>query len=710
MQSLPVQAKLSIGKSDDEFEKEADQVADTVMRLPDSSAPGHGEMSSPALKKASPVTPLYLQRLCADCEQQQQGISDTHVQASVGQGSSSHPDHGVEHQLKTPSGGSHVPHQVRHRSESVLGADLSHVRVHDDVHANSLARRINARAFTHGNNIWLGSGESDGDMGLMAHELTHTVQQGATQRSPQIQKLDDDFRITGLSREGDSSKIYFAAGGASIPGSEYSKLSALATPASQNLTLFGYSSEEGSDAGNSALIDRRIAGVSQALFRRGHRATRTPRARLTDSTGQMDYRSMRAVEVLPTPAPVSGVPVDPVPSIDNCAGPAPLPDDSCGTTLRPCSNSPADATACGSSFTTAFSLASNWIVTAVSNLASTDAAMVTRTDALLAQLFPGVARSTVLTNLISIMVQVLNSPMQHRCHNDCDSGCDRPAYNSGVGVGAGGAVTTLCPGFINGTDTTFNAEVLVHESTHGTSGVNTEDLGYGSSRLVANMTGPDALRNTDSYVLLIRLLHSPGSVTIGPDPSIRDDVVGMNAVEESQARSAVAYMESWLNYGSFDSALMYAALNRSVPPATQWSHEGSDQTHEIPLLHQLSSLFGLTDPGAAAPFDNTSLPGEEDKNRIAAIHDRYSRMYSSVDREKLTVTKGSTASWSADSDGFILQNSLTVAAPFFALNLENQVLHLIRMMAQGLPDISAPYVDAYASAANHIRRKRTLGP
>jgi hypothetical protein len=273
---------------------------------------------------------------------------------------------------------------------------------------------------------------------------------------------------------------------------------------------------------------------------------------------------------------------------------------------------------------------------------------------------------------------------------------------------------TLCPAFLNGSNTTLNAETIVHESTHGTSGVNTEDLGYGSSRLIANMTGTDALRNTDSYVSLIRLLHTPGSVTIGPAPAERDDVVGMNAAEESAARSAVAYLESWLNYGSFDTALIYQAVDQSVPPAIQWSTDPvtTHSTHEIPLMHELSSLFGLTDPGAAVPFNNANLPTEEDKNKLAAIHDRYARMYASVDRRKLTVTKGGGAgdNWSAVSDGFYLQNNLTVRPAFFALSLENKVLHLLRLMATGLPDIGGPYVNSYATAANRIRRKRTLGP
>lgn len=710
-----VQAKLNIGAPNDEYEQEADQVSDKVMRKSPSQVAAVDEVVEDELLVSNSVqrkssTPIYLQRMCAECEQEQE--DEPEIQAKADSGVVTATNSHLTHTVSNASGGSAVPDHVRARTESVLGRDLSHVRVHNDPVANQAAESINAKAFTHSHHIWLGSGQSADDVALMSHELTHTVQQGASNSAPGLQRLDQDFRVSGLSREGDASKIYFEEGGAAIPPSQYSKLSALASPATQNLTLFGYSSEEGPASGNTTLVDRRISGVSRALYRRGHRATRTRRPRVSDSTGQIDYRNMRSVQVLPTPAPVGGVSVDPTPSIDPCTGPAPLPDARCGTAIHPCTNSPANVESCGSSFTDAYAIAVPWVVTAVSKLLSTDAATVTQTNTLLGQLFPGISRSQVLTNVFSIMLQVINSAFQHRCHNECDGGCDRPAYNSGTGVGASGAVVTLCPGFINRGSATANARTLVHESTHGASGVSTRDLGYGSSRLIANMTGADALRNTDSYVLLIRSLHSPGSVTIGPSAANRDDVVGMSSSEESASRSAIAYMESWLNYASFDTSLIYSAVHRSVAPATQWSTQRNDQLFHFPKLHEISSLFSLTDPGAAAPFNNANLPQEQDKNKLAAIHDRYSRMYSSVDREKLTVTKGGASSegWSADSAGFFLQNNFVVGPLFLTATLENKVLYLIRLMASGLPDVSGAYENAYATAANRIRKKRTLGP
>jgi hypothetical protein len=72
---------------------------------------------------------------------------------------------------------------------SSLGDSFSDVRVHTDTHANDLARSVSARAFTVGSDIFFAQGEyqpsSSGGTELLAHELTHVVQQrGAPQTGP----------------------------------------------------------------------------------------------------------------------------------------------------------------------------------------------------------------------------------------------------------------------------------------------------------------------------------------------------------------------------------------------------------------------------------------------------------------------------------------------------------------------------------------------
>jgi Domain of unknown function (DUF4157) len=78
--------------------------------------------------------------------------------------------------------GQGLDHGVRRQMESSFGADFSGVRVHTDHKADSLNRDLSARAFTTGQDIFFRQGayqpaSSDGRE-LIAHELTHVVQQG----------------------------------------------------------------------------------------------------------------------------------------------------------------------------------------------------------------------------------------------------------------------------------------------------------------------------------------------------------------------------------------------------------------------------------------------------------------------------------------------------------------------------------------------------
>lgn len=74
---------------------------------------------------------------------------------------------------------------VRAALEPVLEVPLDHVRVHTDTGSSEAAKRLGARAFAYGPHIFLGSGQSPSDLGLMAHEVAHVVQQ---QSAPAIQR------------------------------------------------------------------------------------------------------------------------------------------------------------------------------------------------------------------------------------------------------------------------------------------------------------------------------------------------------------------------------------------------------------------------------------------------------------------------------------------------------------------------------------------
>ncbi len=74
-------------------------------------------------------------------------------------------------------GGTGLAGSVREKMEGAFGTSFGNVRVHNDATSDALNRQVTAKAFTTGNDIFLRSDSSAGDESLMAHELTHVVQQ-----------------------------------------------------------------------------------------------------------------------------------------------------------------------------------------------------------------------------------------------------------------------------------------------------------------------------------------------------------------------------------------------------------------------------------------------------------------------------------------------------------------------------------------------------
>ena len=179
-----IQAKLQISAPEDESEQEADRVADTVMRMPE------GEIVAPKAKAPVPVAvreddeeeKSLVQRACDKCEEE----SEEMVQRESGTHATTlKVTNSVAADINAMNGGgSPLPATTRAFFEPRFGADFSQVRVHMDSHAASTANSIQAKAFTVGTNIAFGPGQYAPESGegkqLLAHELTHVVQQNGS--------------------------------------------------------------------------------------------------------------------------------------------------------------------------------------------------------------------------------------------------------------------------------------------------------------------------------------------------------------------------------------------------------------------------------------------------------------------------------------------------------------------------------------------------
>lgn len=111
---------------------------------------------------------------------------------------------------------------------SAFGRDFSGVRIHTDSHAEQLSEQIRAQAFTHGKDIYFNQGkyspETQEGKRLLAHELTHVVQQGALENALKIQRQDveefstpipEDFTVA-RDRRGRATRASGLVGGANV--------------------------------------------------------------------------------------------------------------------------------------------------------------------------------------------------------------------------------------------------------------------------------------------------------------------------------------------------------------------------------------------------------------------------------------------------------------------------------------------------------------
>ena len=115
---------------------------------------------------------------------------------------------GVSQQIsRSKGGGRPLDTAVSAEMGSKIGADFSGVRIHTDSKAVQMSNALGAQAFTHGKDIYFNQGKynpgSPFGKHLLAHELTHTVQQGAAiQTKPAISKTQPKVQpLLGIVRD-----------------------------------------------------------------------------------------------------------------------------------------------------------------------------------------------------------------------------------------------------------------------------------------------------------------------------------------------------------------------------------------------------------------------------------------------------------------------------------------------------------------------------
>lgn len=180
-----VQAKLTINQPGDKYEQEADRVAEQIMRMPD---PYTHEGAAVSERSQG----IHIQQACTECDDElrRQPLDEEEEEEEILQvkevpGHTPQVTPDLVGQINGLRGrGQPLPESEHAFFEPLFRHDFGQVRIHADVRAAEAARTVNARAFTLGRDVVFEAGQyAPGTMRgrkLLAHELTHVVQQTAS--------------------------------------------------------------------------------------------------------------------------------------------------------------------------------------------------------------------------------------------------------------------------------------------------------------------------------------------------------------------------------------------------------------------------------------------------------------------------------------------------------------------------------------------------
>lgn len=185
-----VQTKLTVSTPGDQYEQEADRVAEQVMRMP-----------APTLQRQCAGCSID-GVTCEGCETEKQGVVRRKPE-SASERSNSVPNNLIQ----DLGSGQSLDAATRAFAERRFGRDFRDVRVHADARATESAQSVNALAYTVGRDIVFQASQyaphTSAGQRLIAHELAHVIQQGGGHSTPQLQ-LEVSLRSDASAREADA--------------------------------------------------------------------------------------------------------------------------------------------------------------------------------------------------------------------------------------------------------------------------------------------------------------------------------------------------------------------------------------------------------------------------------------------------------------------------------------------------------------------------
>jgi peptidoglycan hydrolase-like protein with peptidoglycan-binding domain len=673
------QPKLAINQPNDldsyRDEKEADAVADHVMYKPDHSL-RYNSFFKPSISS--------VQRKCAHCEEEEKKMQrkensndDVHVSGQT------------QNYIQSISGGSKLNEEDRKFFGSKMGYDFSDVRLHTGTEANESAKNINALAYTHSNDIVFNSGQYQSNTHegkkLLAHELTHVVQQNGGITSNTIQRvpdtsLDRGHELTSTALSGDPVlKSVFDNRriiGIGEHGAYVKKIQNGLLTLGIALPQFGADSSYGTETSNAVKDFQRRAGMS-AREQDGIVGRKT--------IGLLDRSLRNGVISTDTDNAASDFTFTPEANAA-CNGPTTQP---CDTWYHDIDDLIGESTKLIEK-TVAEQLPPH--KTQAADYESIFATLFRNGDASpLSSTVDKVSQNYWLTR--TYMNQLRNDRSLIVCGTQCDGGCAHgsPAHEIKKVVEANNVceekkVIVFCPSFRTHADRVL---ILLHESHHAAVD-GSKDWAYPSERLITMLDHDKALLNAASFHLYAQAVKDPKNFSMGH--AVKDVNNISNATERDKVNRCLAFVEHWFRLITYDLSDTIAGT-RDARNTGKYSNRSAEQT----MAQIMHPWFGLTSP--------PSRPSQTDIDKLTAIEQRCVVMEEMLKKSYTINLVNGASRWLTTPQNTIEVNNATTGLPDPQL-----CVALVQELVHATPNISADTESLYVGMINEMRNARNFDP
>lgn len=572
----PSQPKLKVGSPSDPLEQEADQMADVVMRSPE---PEEEVMRKP---KSNGQEDEKVQRKCAKCAEEETAQRKLKPAARIARGvyrkstatesKGGNAPNSFEAQISANKGqGKPLDTKTQSFMENRFGADFSNVKIHTGAKATSLNNSIQAKAFTTGKDIYFNQGEynptSHSGKKLLAHELTHTIQQGAAGESVQRTSAGKDFEVDGIlnPKAQDPDTVYFDRKSAVLVKDQEDRIVEFMTRNlnSPELFLYGYGPDEEEAKEKDDLIKERLKAVEGKLKTLTKKSTvihSEPRPKRSKKSYQ--YRKFRAVEM-------SAAEIVPGAEKGN-------------SETRDCNQT---------EINTIDAIKTKAIGNIDNGLTKLDAYQKKPADhggieAILDRNFkshdPKIVKKIIaILKLIKRDLGKISDHKKRRCGS-----LDHRVCAAAHAFALSEKAVTFCPKYFADPEL-LQQRILVHEIGHFLK-MDLDDRAYSHNRVFKFLSTKEALQNTDSFAILINELNgivnkdTPNMLVDPSTDTIQNCGVNLAVVEE-----ALAWAQRWNGYAESGLRQTYGS----------WNNFKFMQGHITPLFGGINrySIAGLVD-------------------------------------------------------------------------------------------------------------------